>query len=56
VIKEYRESKFEIRGFGRTIFPSAIFEFLTKEFINPRTKEIDLLKTFEYATMMLKNT
>jgi len=47
--ERYRSSRFEIRGFGRTIFPPEIFEFLTEEFINPKTKEVDLLKSFEYA-------
>jgi len=48
--RKYWKSRYEIRGFGRTIFPPAVFKFLTKEFMNPRTKEIDLLKTFEHAT------
>jgi UTP--glucose-1-phosphate uridylyltransferase len=37
---------FEVRGFGRTIFPPEIFDYLGPEFANPRTGEVDLLKTF----------
>ncbi|MFQ5693521.1 MAG: hypothetical protein ACE5IM_10815, partial [Nitrospinota bacterium] len=35
------------RGFGRTIFPPEIFAFLGENFADPRTGEVDLLKTFE---------
>ncbi len=41
------ESEFRTRGFGRTIFPPQIFEYLTEEYINPATGEVDLLKTFQ---------
>jgi hypothetical protein len=37
---------FELRGFGRTIFPSAIFNYLRRRFINPENGEIDLYRTF----------
>ena len=36
-----------IRGFGRTIFLPEAFEYMTEEFINEKTGEIDLLKTFQ---------
>jgi UTP--glucose-1-phosphate uridylyltransferase len=35
-----------LRGFGRTIFPPEVFEFLDARFADARTGEIDLLKTF----------
>jgi UTP--glucose-1-phosphate uridylyltransferase len=36
-----------IRGFGRTIFLPEAFEYMTEEFINDQTGEVDLLKTFQ---------
>jgi UTP--glucose-1-phosphate uridylyltransferase len=35
-----------LRGFGRTIFPPEVFEFLDARFADVRTREVDLLKTF----------
>jgi UTP--glucose-1-phosphate uridylyltransferase len=35
------------RGFGRTIFMPEAFEFMTKEYINEKTGEVDFLKTFK---------
>jgi UTP--glucose-1-phosphate uridylyltransferase len=35
-----------LRGFGRTIFPPVVFEFLDARFADVRTGEVDLLKTF----------
>jgi UTP--glucose-1-phosphate uridylyltransferase len=35
-----------MRGFGRTIYPPEVFCFLGAEFADPRTGEVDLLKTF----------
>ena len=43
----YRHQAYEIRRFGRTIYPSEIFEFLGPDYRNPSTGEVDLLKTFE---------
>ena len=43
----YRHQPYEIRGFGRTIYPSEIFEYLGPDYRNPSTGEVDLLKTFE---------
>ncbi len=43
----YQQRPYEIRGFGRTVYPPEIFDYLGKEFINPQTGEVDLLKTFE---------
>jgi UTP--glucose-1-phosphate uridylyltransferase len=37
---------YEVRGFGRTVFPARIFQFLTGKFANSKTDEIDLWKTF----------
>jgi UTP--glucose-1-phosphate uridylyltransferase len=36
-----------IRGFGRTIFLPEAFEYMTEEFMNDQTGEVDLLKTFQ---------
>jgi len=37
----------DVRGFGRTIYPPVIFDYLGAAFVNPKSGEIDLLKTFE---------
>jgi len=36
-----------IRGFGRTVFLPEALEYMTEEFINDETGEVDLLKTFQ---------
>jgi UTP--glucose-1-phosphate uridylyltransferase len=46
---------YEIRGFGRTVYPPEIFDYLGTEFTNPRTGEVDLLKTFESCAQELGN-
>lgn len=43
----YGAEDFELRGFGRTVYPPEIFEYLGADYVNPRTGEVDLLKTFE---------
>lgn len=43
----YRHSTHELRGFGRTVYPPEIFDYLGTDFINPRTGEVDLWKTFQ---------
>ena len=43
----YRDKGFELRGFGRTVYPPEIFEYLGADYANPQTGEVDLLKTFE---------
>lgn len=35
-----------IRGFGRTLFLPEALEYMTEEYINDRTGEVDLLKIF----------
>lgn len=45
---------YEVRGFGRTIYPPEIFDYLGPDFANPQTGEVDLLKTFEKCTGELK--
>jgi UTP--glucose-1-phosphate uridylyltransferase len=35
-----------LRGFGRTIYPPQVFSFLSDDFADPQTGEVDLLKTF----------
>ena len=46
-VRLYRDLDYEVRGFGRTIYPPVIFDYLGRDFINPQTGEVDLLKTFE---------
>ena len=46
----YQDLDYEVRGFGRTIYPSEIFDYFGEDFINPQTGEVDLLKTFERIT------
>ena len=46
---------YEVRGFGRTIFPPQIFDYLGADFINPESGEVDLLKTFQACTGHLSN-
>ncbi|MDI6751581.1 MAG: sugar phosphate nucleotidyltransferase [bacterium] len=36
-----------IRGFGRTLYLPEALEYMTKEYINNKTGEVDLLKTFQ---------
>jgi len=43
----YRDSPYELRGFGRTVYPPAIFDYLGVNYINPSTGEVDLWKTFQ---------
>ena len=38
---------YEVRGFGRTVFPAAIFPYLSRKYVNRKTGEIDLWKTFK---------
>lgn len=45
--RAYRDQDYEIRGFGRTVYPPTIFDYLGRDFINPRTGEVDLSMTFE---------
>jgi UTP--glucose-1-phosphate uridylyltransferase len=46
---------YEIRGFGRTIFPAEVFDYLGEEFTNPLTREVDLAKTFAECTQFLRH-
>ncbi len=52
--RAHRDLDYEVRGFGRTIFPPQIFAYLGQEFTNPQTGEVDLLKTFARCTDDLK--
>ena len=45
--RSFLNRAYEIRGFGRTIFPAAIFAYLDQRYINPRSGEIDLSRTFK---------
>jgi UTP--glucose-1-phosphate uridylyltransferase len=51
--RAYADLAYEVRGFGRTIFPPQIFDYLGPEFANDETGEVDLLKTFERCTAEL---
>lgn len=50
----HKTLEYEVRGFGRTIFPPEIFEYLGPMFADSRSGEVDLLKTFETCTKQLK--
>jgi UTP--glucose-1-phosphate uridylyltransferase len=43
---EHASSATALRGFGRTIYPPEVFEFLDARYADARTGEIDLLETF----------
>lgn len=43
----YRDRTYELRGFGRTIYPPEIFDYLGEDYVNPATGEVDLWRTFE---------
>jgi UTP--glucose-1-phosphate uridylyltransferase len=45
--RAYRDQAYEVRGFGRTVYPPEIFDYLGRDFINPRTGEVDLSETFK---------
>jgi UTP--glucose-1-phosphate uridylyltransferase len=51
----FNQLDYEIRGFGRTIFPAEVFDYLGKEFANPLTGEVDLAKTFAAGTQSLQH-
>lgn len=44
--EEIGRRRLAVRGFGRTIFPPAIFDYLGNRFRNRRSGEIDLFRTF----------
>jgi UTP--glucose-1-phosphate uridylyltransferase len=44
-----------LRGFGRTIYPPEVFEFLDARFADVRTGEVDLLKTFRALLAVVPN-
>src|SRR5262249_28894077 len=46
---------YELRCFGRTIYPPEMFDYFGEEFINPKTGEVDLLRTFEACTNSLEH-
>jgi UTP--glucose-1-phosphate uridylyltransferase len=43
------------RGFGRTIYPPEVFQFLDERFADRRTGEVDLLKTFRSLLAVVPN-
>jgi UTP--glucose-1-phosphate uridylyltransferase len=51
----FKDLDYEIRGFGRTIFPAEVFDYLGKEFANPSTGEVDLARTFAQCTQSLRH-
>lgn len=52
--RAHADVDYEVRGFGRTIYPPEIFEYLGADFADPVTGEVDLLKTFERCTEQLR--
>lgn len=53
--EEYRDQPFELRGFGRTVYPPKIFDYLGPEFTNPQTGEVDLWKTFQACSGVIEH-
>lgn len=51
----YSDSAYELRGFGRTVYPPEIFDYLGEDFINPRTGEVDLWKTFAASAGIIEH-
>ena len=52
---EYASSASAMRGFGRTIYPPEMFQFLDQRFADARTGEVDLLKTFRALLAVVPN-
>ena len=52
---EYRDQLFELRGFGRTIYPPQILDYLGPEFANPHTGEVDLWRTFQACAGVIEH-
>jgi UTP--glucose-1-phosphate uridylyltransferase len=50
-----RSSSPPLRGFGRTVFPPEVFQFLDERFADRQTGEIDLLKTFRALLAVVPN-
>lgn len=51
----FRDHSYQIRGFGRTVYPPQIFQYLGTEHTNQATGEVDLLRTMEAATQELRH-
>lgn len=45
--RSFAHLPYEIRAFGRTVFPARIFSYLGAKFVNRRTGEVDLWKTYQ---------
>jgi UTP--glucose-1-phosphate uridylyltransferase len=45
--RSFARLPYELRAFGRTVFPAGIFSYLSGKFVNRRTGEIDLWKTYQ---------
>jgi UTP-glucose-1-phosphate uridylyltransferase len=52
---EYASSAPAMRGFGRTIYPPEVFQFLDEEFADTQTGEVDLLRTFRALLSVVPN-
>lgn len=46
---------YEILGFGRTIFPAEVFDYLSEGSVNALTGEVDLGKTFAECALFLRH-
>jgi UTP--glucose-1-phosphate uridylyltransferase len=51
----YRDAPYELRGFGRTVYPPEIFDYLGEDYTNPRTGEVDLWKTFAASAGIIEH-
>jgi UTP--glucose-1-phosphate uridylyltransferase len=46
ILKGFSRNKSSIRGFGRTVFLPEALDYMTEEFMNRRSGEVDLFKTY----------
>jgi UTP--glucose-1-phosphate uridylyltransferase len=51
----FRDAPFELRGFGRTVYLPEIFDYLGPDFVNRRTGEVDLWKSFQSCVGKLQH-
>ncbi|HMK36836.1 MAG TPA: hypothetical protein VK463_17310 [Desulfomonilaceae bacterium] len=46
----YTKEEYQLRGFGRTVFPPEIFDYLGPDFASPETGKVDLKRTYREYT------
>ena len=55
LVDMYENYDYTVRGWGRTIYSAAVFDFLTEEYLNPATGEVDLSRSLPAILKHLKN-